>query len=346
MPGLAAGLAVAVAVAIGYSRFTERPPVVADGEPAAAQTVWIRRMDLNTSVTVPGTVGHGASVPLTGRKPGTLTWLPKTGSVVRRGQRLYAVNARPVPLLIGATPLYRTMRAGVAPGPDVRELIENLRALGYGDAGTGDRFGPATKAAVKRWQHANGLKETGTVGAGDAVMLPQPVRIDARKAQLGSPATGELFAYTSIRKMITLQLDPAQTTAPTLKAGAKVTVLIPGGGRTPGKVTRVTDSAADDSGAGDGGPPKQKATVTVPDQSAIATVNGSVDIKITAEARRGVLAVPVTALLALAEGGYALQVADGTAKRLVGVRTGLFADGMVEVSGTGLAEGMRVVIAS
>ncbi|MGI9121181.1 MAG: hypothetical protein ACR2G7_13870 [Acidimicrobiales bacterium] len=53
---------------------------------------------------------------------------------------------------------------------------------------------------------------------------------------------------------------------------------------------------------------------------------------------------PRQALVALAEGGYGLEVADGAARRYVRVETGLFAEGMVEVSGDGLAEGMRVVV--
>jgi hypothetical protein len=55
-----------------------------------------------------------------------------------------------------------------------------------------------------------------------------------------------------------------------------------------------------------------------------------------------VLTVPVAALLALAEGGYGVQVVTGTATRIVAVRTGLFAAGRVEVSGDGLTEGMTV----
>ena len=57
------------------------------------------------------------------------------------------------------------------------------------------------------------------------------------------------------------------------------------------------------------------------------------------------LAVPVSALVALLEGGYAVQVDDAGQLRYVGVQLGLFANGLVEVSGTGLAEGQKVVVA-
>jgi multidrug efflux pump subunit AcrA (membrane-fusion protein) len=58
--------------------------------------------------------------------------------------------------------------------------------------------------------------------------------------------------------------------------------------------------------------------------------------------------VPVNALLALLEGGYAVEVAaeDGTTS-LVGVEVGLFADGWVEITDAtdpGLEEGDEVVV--
>ena len=55
--------------------------------------------------------------------------------------------------------------------------------------------------------------------------------------------------------------------------------------------------------------------------------------------------VPVGALLALAEGGYGLQVVGGGTPGVIAVTTGLFADGRVEVSGPDLREGMTVGMA-
>jgi hypothetical protein len=68
-----------------------------------------------------------------------------------------------------------------------------------------------------------------------------------------------------------------------------------------------------------------------------------VQVQVTTSVHSGVLAVPVGALVALREGGYAVQTADG---RYRAVQTGMFANGMVEISGDGLAEGLKVVTTS
>ncbi|MBL8596355.1 MAG: hypothetical protein JNL14_01305, partial [Devosia sp.] len=58
--------------------------------------------------------------------------------------------------------------------------------------------------------------------------------------------------------------------------------------------------------------------------------------------REDVLSVPVAALLARPEGGFAVEAVDDGQSLLVAVTTGLFAAGRVEVSGEGIAEGMLV----
>ena len=58
------------------------------------------------------------------------------------------------------------------------------------------------------------------------------------------------------------------------------------------------------------------------------------------------LAVPVAALLALAGGGYGVEVVEPSGHhRLVGVTTGVFAGGKVQVLGRGLEPGTKVAVA-
>jgi hypothetical protein len=72
-------------------------------------------------------------------------------------------------------------------------------------------------------------------------------------------------------------------------------------------------------------------TVSLADAAAVGALDQApVTVRITTTAATGVLAVPVQALLAVAEGGYALERPDGT---LVPVTLGASVDGWVEVRG-------------
>jgi multidrug efflux pump subunit AcrA (membrane-fusion protein) len=67
-------------------------------------------------------------------------------------------------------------------------------------------------------------------------------------------------------------------------------------------------------------------------------------VNVEIAAAENVLAVPVEALLALSEGGYAVEVADESGvTHLVPVTVGVFADGMVEIEGD-IDAGTRVVV--
>jgi multidrug efflux pump subunit AcrA (membrane-fusion protein) len=88
---------------------------------------------------------------------------------------------------------------------------------------------------------------------------------------------------------------------------------------------------------------KIEVIISVSQPAALAGLDSaSVEVDFTASERKDVLTVPVAALLALAEGGYGVEVVSGSTSRVVAVETGLFADGRVEVTGGDLAEGMTV----
>jgi secreted protein with Ig-like and vWFA domain len=87
--------------------------------------------------------------------------------------------------------------------------------------------------------------------------------------------------------------------------------------------------------------------VTPDDPQATGTSDGEpVQVSLTVQSVQHVLAVPVAALLALAGGGYGLEVIEPSGHHvLVPVRTGVFAGGEVEVNGGGIAAGARVAVA-
>ena len=343
---LVVGLTVLVVLGVGTAVAVTRlggGPVTPVSAPAAPETVPVRRMDLAERETVSGDLGYGAAQTLTGRRPGTITKLPAEGVVLDRGAVVYEVDARPVALFLGALPLYRAVGPGMTDGPDVRLVEENLRDLGYtGFGAPNDKFTAATEAAVKRWQKKLGVTETGVIELGDVVVTAGPVRVSTVTAKLGGDGAGPVLDHTGTTRSVTVTLTATQKElAP---VGTKVTLTM-NGQRIPGTVVALEpappedsqDPMADDS-------PKFTATVSVDDLAAIGSLDaGEVDVEITSGAREGVLAVPVGALLALTEGGYGVELASG---KLVAVETGLFADGLVEITGDGVAEGTRVVTTS
>jgi hypothetical protein len=88
-------------------------------------------------------------------------------------------------------------------------------------------------------------------------------------------------------------------------------------------------------------------TVTPGDPAATGAADGEpVQVALTVQSVHQVLAVPIAALVALAGGGYGLEVVEHSGHHvLIGVQTGVFAGGDVQVTADGLAPGTRVVVA-
>jgi multidrug efflux pump subunit AcrA (membrane-fusion protein) len=86
-------------------------------------------------------------------------------------------------------------------------------------------------------------------------------------------------------------------------------------------------------------------TIAIADQAALDGLEvASVDVDFVSERRNDVLSVPIAALLARPEGGFAVELVDDGGTRLVPVDTGLFAAGRVEISGDGISQGERVSV--
>lgn len=353
---LAAGAGAMAATGVGLpdgggDGGTERPS-------AAQSTAPVTRQTLVDTATETGSLGYGDTVTVKAALSGTLTRQPGVGSIVARGTALYTVDDKPVVLLYGALPAYRTLAEGTE-GADVRQFEENLAALGYTGFTVNDKYTDATADAVEKWQDDLGLEETGSVEAGRIVYAGGQLRIDTLAAAVGDSVQPgkELLAYSGTARVIEVELDLDQQKL--AKKDAAVTVGLPDGRSTQGKITATRivssgDGSGEGTGGGSGASTGQdsaqntiKVTVAVDDQKALDGLDAaSVDIGFTASQRENVLTVPVSALLALSEGGYGVQVVDAAGTRVLAVETGLFARGRVEVTGDGLTEGMTVAVPS
>jgi peptidoglycan hydrolase-like protein with peptidoglycan-binding domain len=325
--------------------------VVADGgdssgatraSTAPGATATVERRDLVDRETVDGTLGYADPAPLRAGASGTLTAIRESGAVVRRGRSLYDVDNEPAAwLLYGSLPAWRDLTPYMSDGDDVLQLERNLWALGhdpYGDMTVDDDWTWATTAAVERFQDARGLTEDGSLAQGEVVFRPGPSRVGELTASVGDEvaAGAELGELSTTRREVTVDLEADRQEL--ARAGDDVTVELPDGNSVRGRISEVGKVASQPSSQD--AEPTIEVTIALRGRGS-GLDQAPVDVGFAVERRTDVLAVPVTALLARG-GGFAVETADG---RLVAVEPGLYAEDYVEVSGSGLREGMRVVIA-
>lgn len=309
-------------------------------------TTTVTRQTLNDTMDADGELGYGPVTTAVSRKPGTITWLPDSGAQITRGRSLYRVDNQPVMLMYGTTPAYRDLKVGVE-GKDVESLERNLSKLGYDGFTVDDEYTYATAEAVKEWQDDRGLDETGVVELGRVVFAPGKVRVESPQTEEGQPtAPGKgVLTYTGTSKVVTVTLETEDQRM--AKKGAKVEVTLPDGKSVKGKVTEVATVIEPGEGQDSEPQTRVEALVSIGNSaSAKGLDKAAVDVTFTASKREDVLTVPVAALVALREGGFGLEVIEGGKSRYIGVETGLFAGGRVEVSGDGLTEGMTVGVPS
>ncbi|MFI1995919.1 hypothetical protein [Actinoplanes sp. NPDC020271] len=311
-----------------------RPAPPAPQADPTMTTIEVRTMDLTDERTVNGTLGFGPARVVKSTGTGVITQLPGVGRKTSRGKELYRVDDQPVVVLYGDTPLFRPLDKAGLTGRDVLEVRQNLTALGYPARSLHPEVSDTgLLAALEQWRKDHDLSGPGLT-PGAAVVLPGPSRVSQVTAQVGDPAEGPLLSVTATEAAVTVSMSPAD--AASVHTGTKVAVIAPSGTSAPAKITAVGRAAT----TGDSGEPAKVDVTITPDKPISAYDAAAVQVRITTLARKGVLAVPVGALVALAEGGYALQRPDGT---LVAVKTGVFAGGMVQVSGPGVTDGLTVV---
>jgi peptidoglycan hydrolase-like protein with peptidoglycan-binding domain len=368
---LAATVLAALAIVVRASAGGSSDPTSGN----APATATVERGKLAMQVSATGTLTYasqadGSPYSIVNQATGVLTGLPSVGDVIKCGHALYRVHGRPVALLCGSTPLYRRLSEGLK-GWDVKELNRNLVDLGYVDSSEVDPagyFGSGTRSALKHLKGDLGLAKTGSLEPDQAVALPGPLRISSVSAPLGSAAQpgATIAEATSTARRVEVDLEPSQ--AEGVKVGDRASITLPNNRTTPGVVARIATLVVDDgsdsgsgsaSGSGSGSASGSSAgsgaaSATVPVfiklkqvREALGIQEAPVRVSIITGRVKDALSVPVTALLARAGGGYAVETVDaGGERRLVSVDLGAFdqASGLVQVSGPGVRSGQRVVV--
>lgn len=312
---------------------------------AQVETVTVTRGDLTETVDRNGSVGFGSESTLPIEADGLVTETRESGDTVGPGEVLVRISNRPVTLAEGTQPLYRELRRvgagerdvandriGLQTGPDVEQLQRFLLAAGFDDNGrleADGTFGLTTERAVEDWQRDVGHPATGKVDRSQLVFVAGQVRIES------APAVGQLFSSVSVTSgspKVTLTVSDAQRSFFAVGSNVELESL---GSTATGQVT------------------SQKRTVNEEGSTAYAIeielAAGSdlgdaetAKVIATKTSAENVLSVPVRALVALAEGGWAVQVDASGGPMLTAVELGLVIDGRAEISG--IDEGTELVV--
>ena len=340
--------AVVVAVIAGVVVLTGADHTTGDAQAAPANTARVERGALSAVVSQSGTLTHrarpdGSPFVAINHARGTYTGLPEVGDKVACGRVLYRVDDKPVLLLCGTLPAYRALHAGDA-GRDVRQLNRNLRVR------SGGSFSAKTEKALAALQRRRGAHADGSLALGDAVFLPESVRIAKLTGQIGEPARPGAPALNATTGTLHVQVNLEPSEQAQVKRGDRAQIALPGNRIVTGKVAgfgRIAQApAGQDGSAADATIPT---SISLDDpRKARGLDRAPVQVDIITSGVDDALSVPVTALVGRSGGGFGVEVVRAGGRRaLVAVQLGLFdtASGRVQVGGE-LRAGDRVTVPS
>lgn len=300
--------------------------------------------DLVRNEELGGKTGYGTAAPIVLSIDGTLTKLPTIGQVINPGDVVAEIDGRPIIAATGDVPMWRDLSNGVDDGVDVQQVEEMLAALGYAeehDVTVDQEWTYATTEAVEAFQEDRGQDDDGVINKGELLFVDGPIRVSKVAGVEGQATADAGIEVTGVDPVVGIDLDADDSDL--VEVGDELTVELSDGREVPGTVTEIGAAVTDEEG-----------DTTVPVEVTIdadvigALTDGSaVDVFVPVVSAENVLTVPVEALLAVADGGFAVEVKGGaTGTHLVGVDTGAFADGRVEITGTTgeIAEGDEVVV--
>lgn len=308
----------------------------------------VTRRTLEETSETSGTTGFGETRALNASAQGVVTEAHDTGDVLRSGDVAIRVAQRPIVVVDGSTPMFREMRRvgsgerdaagdrlGPMTGPDVAQLQRYLIAEGFDGNGALEAdgvYGLATEKAVKQWQRRFGHPATGRVDSGQIVFIDGPVRVET------TPDVGQQFedlTVTDLEPVITANITSKQRSY--FAVGNAVDIEL----ADTSILGTVTDLRRTTGGDGS---VQYVVDVSPEVGSNVAGIESGEAAGLTATrvVAEDVLTVPVRALVALAEGGWAVELDTTDGPRLTAVKLGDVVDGFAEIDG--LEEGAEVLV--
>ena len=265
--------------------------------------------------------------------------------------------------MYGEQPAWRTFEAGMAEGLDVFQLEQNLVALGYDETGSiaiDHEFDEHTSTAIENMQSVLRLPITGKLEFREVLFIPgnSVVQYSEFHTEIGTSIvpTNPVLSLTTIEKVISKpgfedvikSLQKVNTSIEVVNKDLVdldliVSIELPDENIISGTISDIGDIAVIPQG--NQGEPYLEIVVSLEDTESYPEWTGaSVTVSVTKKLASNVLAAPVTSLLAILGGGYAIEVIENGSSKLVPVSVGLYADGWVEINGDGINVGTEVVV--
>ena len=229
-------------------------------------------------------------------------------------------------------------------GPDVLQLEQALDRQGFnaGESMTvDDVYSTDTRAALIEWQAATGQEPDGVLHVGDVVVAQAAVRVIAETAPVGTQVNpgAPVLRVADVEQIVSFELDAADQAL--ADEGDNATVVLPDKVELAGVVEEIATIAT----TSQDGSTSFAVTVRLDDPEAVGDLTEApVDVELVGSSVSDVLAVPVSALIALSDGGYAIEADSGSGFRLVAAEPGFFADGLVEIDVVGVEVGDLVAL--
>ncbi len=381
--------AAAGAAGLWFATHDDADPTVDEGH-ADDQTVIVEAesRDLRSFEEWDATLQSGPVTAITAAGRGTLTRTSAVGDRIAAGTLIAEIDGVPVVALYGSVPMYRELEVHSDDGADIRQLEENLVAMGFDPDGTvtvDDNYTVNTGLMVERWEEDLGFDEPDSVvEAGQVVFIDGPSEVSTASVVGSQVAPGQqlLSAITLVESgYVRLPDDEADLPAgaatepisldsfdgdeagrPThlwmveqgsiqlaiqvdriedFPAGLDVEVELPDESIVDARVDTV-DDVARRVATGQGQETVTVVDVTIQPVAPLSTAftAGPVIVRVEDDTILGATLVPARALIALTEGGHAIDI-DG--RGLVAVEIGAFDDGWVEITNGAIEPGERLL---
>ena len=225
-------------------------------------------------------------------------------------------------------------------GVDVAQLQSALTDLGYDDSlRTDGVFDDATTAAIAAFESAVGLDADGSISLGEAIFIPSPIRVSDLAVSLGQSVSPGAPVLNVTGEDVGVTMDLPSEDQGLLEIGQAVTVELPNNRDVDATVSDVATVATVVDGSA-----VFAVTIALDDSSVASGLDEApVDVLVVTDSAPNATAVPVSALVVLREGGYAVEKMVNDVPTLIAVEPGFFADGYVEIDGD-LTAGDLVIV--